>query len=55
VAKNELRDSLKKGIATLSGKLASGKTYEIKFGFDRTNTQAPVPVVWLAEIPGGGA
>lgn len=45
---------IKKGTATVSGKLASGKVYEMKFGFDRANPQAPVPMVWLAEIPGGG-
>ena len=45
---------VKKGVATASGKLAPGKAYEMKFGFDRSNPQTPVPVVWLAEIPGGG-
>jgi len=44
---------IKKGIATVSGKLVPGKAYELKFGFDRINPQTPVPVVWLAEIPGG--
>ncbi|GLR12471.1 hypothetical protein GCM10007907_12610 [Chitinimonas prasina] len=41
-----------KGVSKLKGKVLPGKVYEIKFGFDRSTHNKPVPVTWLSEVPG---
>lgn len=40
-----------KGYSNLAGTVQSGKIYEFKFGFDRSDKDKPAPVVWLAELP----
>jgi hypothetical protein len=40
-----------KGYSNLAGAVQSGKIYELKFGFDRSDKDKPAPVVWLAELP----
>ena len=41
-----------KGVATVPGEVQRGKRYEMRFGFDRTAPENPIPVVWLSAIPG---
>lgn len=41
----------KKGTSRPHFHLEAGKVYEIKFGFDRTNSKNPVPVTWISPIP----
>lgn len=41
-----------RGSARVAGTVEGGKVYEIKFGFDRSVVDRPVPIVWVAEVPG---
>jgi hypothetical protein len=43
---------LRKGISRPRATLEAGKTYELRFGFDRTDPVRPVPVTWVSQIPG---
>ncbi|MBL0843959.1 hypothetical protein E3Z27_00080 [Pseudomonas mediterranea] len=40
-----------KGVSRPKGALEAGKVYEVRFGFDRTDPNHPVPVTWLSQIP----
>ncbi|MES3023640.1 MAG: hypothetical protein V4857_18900 [Pseudomonadota bacterium] len=41
-----------KGVSKPKGKVLPGKIYEIKFGFDRSIQDKPVPVTWVSEVSG---
>jgi len=41
-----------KGISRPRATLEAGKTYELRFGFDRTDPNRPVPVTWVSPISG---
>lgn len=42
-----------KGSASVLGRVEAGKVYEIRFGFDRTRPETPIPGIWLSEVPSG--
>ena len=40
-----------KGVSKPKANLEAGKSYEVRFGFDRSNPEKPVPVTWISPIP----
>ena len=41
---------VKEGVSRPYAKLQAGKSYEVRFGFDRISPEKPIPCTWVEEI-----